>query len=169
MLAKSMKKMALTVALVLGFYLPANADIWKWTDANGEVHFVSTTTAIYTWVGDDGRIHYSDTPDHETAVLASLVWHSPNGLADSGSSENVAQSRVSAKQNVDPTESESDKFERESAEAYYCKRAQEIYKSYLGAPRLYETSENGKRVYLSDTDVTTMLADTKARVDDLCQ
>jgi len=163
-MAGLMKKTLLTLILGLGFCLQASADIWKWTDAKGDVHFVNTTTAIYTWVGNDGRVHFSDTPDHESAVLVNLVWHSTDDKTLSAAAEKPKTRMARAV----PGESEAEKYERESAEAYYCKRAQEIYDSYLNAPRLYETTEKGERKYLSDKEATSMLSDTKFKVDSLC-
>ncbi len=159
-----MKKTLLTLIFGLGFCLQANADIWTWTDAKGDVHFVNTTKPIYTWVGEDSRVHYSDTPAHEGAVLVNLVWHS---VGDEPESAPAGQPKSRMARSV-PGESDAEKYERETAEAYYCKRAQEIYDSYVNAPRLYETSENGERTYLSENEATTMLSNTKSKVDALC-
>ena len=158
-----MKKLIFSAILGLGFSLTAFADIWMWTDAKGDVHFVNTSTAIYTWQDQHGRVHYADTPGDESAVLVDLVWHSTGDLDDAGEPE-VQQ----AAKNEYPDETEAEKHERESAEAYYCKRATEIYDSYKNAPQLYKTNENGQREYLSDEEITATLSDTKARVEELC-
>jgi hypothetical protein len=159
-----MKKLILTAILGLGFCLTAYADIWMWADAKGDIHFVNTSTAIYTWQDEHGRVHFADTPGDESAVLVDLVWHSTGDLDGSGEPE-VEQ----AAKNEYPDETEAERNEREMAEAYYCKRATEIYDSYKNAPRLYKTSDSGQREYLSDEEATATLADTKARVDELCQ
>ena len=158
-----MKKPIFAVFLSLSFCLTANADVWMWTDAEGDTHFVNTSTAIYTWQDANGRVHYADTPGDESAVLVDLVWHSTGDLDDSGEPEVQQEAR-----NEYPDETEAERNEREMAEAYYCKRATEIYDSYKNAPQLYKTNENGQREYLSDEDVTATLADTKARVEELC-
>ena len=54
------------------------------------------------------------------------------------------------------------------AEAYYCRRATEIYDSYVNAPQLYKTSADGEKEYLSDEEAEATLSETKARVDELC-
>ena len=51
-----MKRLIVTGLLLCGFALNANADIWKWVDANGKTHFVDTTTPIYTWIDEFGRV-----------------------------------------------------------------------------------------------------------------
>ena len=45
-------------------------------------HFVDTNKAIFTWVGDDDKLYYSDTPDHKDAVAVQLVWHSAGSLQE---------------------------------------------------------------------------------------
>jgi hypothetical protein len=140
----------------------AAADIWKWVDADGETHFVDTSTAIFTWV-EDGKTFYSDTPDHEDAIAVQLVWVSKDLLekeetvvADSDAGEF-------------PEETPAQRKEREEAEAYYCKRATEIYDSYKNAPRLYRTNDEGEREYLSDIDTKATMEETKIKMDDICK
>jgi len=159
-----MNKLFTICLLVMGFSLTANADVWKWVDEAGSTHFVDTMTAIYTWTDEDGERHYSDTPGHEDAVSVDLVWHSSGTLADLEESGEDSGSDG----NAYPGESEVDRLERERAEAYYCKRATEIYESYLDAPQLYRTDENGEREYLSKQDSAKTLAETRAKRDELC-
>ena len=158
-----MTRLIAFAALLLGLSLPAAADIWKWVDANGRTHFVDTTKPIYTWLDEYGKVHYSDTPDHEDAVSVELVWHSKGSLDDveGGDSESGGYAR--------PGETAAERAEREQAEAYYCKRATEIYDSYVNAPQLYRTNEAGEREYLSKTEGEAIIAETKARVDELCR
>lgn len=155
-----MKKILVCCALVFGFSALAQADIWKWVDANGDTHFVDTNTAIYTWTDANGDVHYSDTPGHEDAVSVELVWHAKGTLEDLASNTDDGDAH--------PGETPADRAEREQAEAYYCKRATEIYDSYVNAPRLYRTNADGEREYLSKEDAARMIAETRARKDDLC-
>lgn len=139
----------------------ANADVWRWVDANGKTHFVDTMTTIYTWIDEHGKVHYSDTPDHEDAVSVELVWHSSGSIADV---EDEPESGGYAY----PGETAEARAEREAAEAYYCKRATEIYESYLNAPQLYRTNEDGEREYLSKKEAAQTIAETRAKRDELC-
>lgn len=155
--------------LILGFGISVNAyaDVWKWVDANGDTHYVDSKTAIYTWLDENGRAHYSDTPDHYSAVLVKLLWHSPGALP--GAAQTAASAPAAKrKKHVPIDETEAERHEREQAESYYCKRATEIYESYLTAPRLYDTDADGNRVYLSASDGEKLLAETKTKVDALC-
>ena len=159
-----MKKLVATAFLILAVCQSANADVWKWVDAEGDTHFVDTLTPIYTWQDELGKIHYSDKPDHADAVSVVLVWHSQGELSDSG--ENLVAEASDGYAHAGETAE--DRAERENAEAYYCKRATEIFDSYVNAPRLFSTGANGEREYLSDEAAAATIAETKAKKDNLC-
>jgi hypothetical protein len=163
-----MNRFVVTLVFVFGICASANADVWKWVDAMGKTRFVDTMTPIYTWVDEFGKVHYSDTPGHEDAVSVELVWHSTGSLdevdgasGESGDSESGGFAY--------PGETAEERAEREKAEAYYCKRADEIYESYVNAPQLYRTNEAGEREYLSKKDAAATIAETKAKRDELCR
>jgi hypothetical protein len=161
------KQIARLIFLFCFFTAAANADIWQWTDAQGDTHYVNTLKPIYTWVDELGKVWYSDKPDHEDAVSVELVWHSTGDSVD----EIIAEAKPEKKRGdtwAYEGETPDERYEREKAEAYYCKRAKDIYDSYLKAPRLYRTSESGEREYLSDEDSAQTLAETEARVKELC-
>lgn len=153
--------------LLIGICLNANADVWRWTDANGITRFVSSSKPLYTWVDESGKVHYSDKPDHEDAVSVELVWHSIGEARAIAKSESTA-AKSDAKIEARPGETDSERNEREMAEAYYCKRAKDVYDSYVKAPRLYETDSAGKRVYLDDQQMAAKLAETESAVAQLC-
>ena len=157
-----MPRFVITLILLAGAGVAAHADVWRWVDARGNTHYVDTMKPIYTWLDESGKVHYSDKPDHEDAVSVELVWHSSGTLADvedkAGESGGYAY----------PGETAEDRAEREAAEAYYCKRATEIYESYLNAPQLYRTNEQGEREYLSKQEAARTIAETKKKRDELC-
>lgn len=161
-----MKRLLAAGVLIFGIAASADADVWKWVDARGNTHFVDTMKPIYTWADEFGKIHYSDTPEHEDAVSVELVWHSAGTLDDL---KKPAASDASASGSADPDETEAERIEREQAEAYYCKRATEIYESYVNAPQLYRTNDGGEREYLSKKEAEQTIAETRQRMDELCK
>jgi hypothetical protein len=158
-----MKNLLAVVVLILGLGVTAQADVWKWVDAEGKTHFVDTMTPIYTWVDESGRVYYSDKPGHEGAVSVELVWVS------SGSLDEIEDEDESGSGYAHPGETPEERAEREKAEAYYCKQATEIYDSYVNAPRLYKTNENGEREYLSKEEAAKTIAETRAQRDERCR
>ena len=142
----------------------ASADVWKWVDPNGATHFVDTDTPIYVWRDELGRVMFSDKKDHDDAVLVQLIWHS------AGTVEEMKKAADSSEDgSAYPGETEGERAEREEAEAYYCKKATEIYDSYVNAPRLYRTNENGEKEYVSKKEAKQIIEETRAKKDDLCK
>ena len=160
-----MKQAIATVLLLCGGSFVAQADVWRWVDARGNTHYVDTMKPIYTWVDDYDKVHYSDTPDHEDAVAVQLVWHSSGSLDD----VQAAADASGDSGELYPGETPEQRAEREAAEQYYCKRATEVYESYLNAPQLYMTNDAGERVFLTEQEADRTIADTKARVDRYCR
>ncbi|MGB5165316.1 MAG: DUF4124 domain-containing protein [Woeseiaceae bacterium] len=160
-----MKQFFVICLLLLGGAQIANADVWKWTDANGATHFVDTFKAIYTWRDDAGNVQFSDKPEHEGAVAVQLVWHSAGSLQDLAGDSNDEEESAGLR----PGESELDRADREQAEAYMCKRATEAHNSYVSAPRLYRTNDDGEREYLDEAATKELLAESAATKDALCK
>ena len=158
-----MKKLLAVLVLTFGFSIAAQADVWKWVDAQGKTHFVDTDTPIYTWVDESGRVFYSDKPGHEDAVSVELVWVSKGSLDEVDDADEAGSGYAY------PGETPEERAEREKAEAYYCKRATEIYDSYVNAPRLYKTNESGEREYLSKEEAARTIAETRAQKDENCR
>ncbi len=142
-----MKKLTAIIALAFGLCLTANADVWKWVD-------------------EYGKVHYSDKPEHESAVSVKLDLHSTGYLSDSSSTN--SQTDTSRDKEIDPNETVDERQEREMAEAYYCKQAKEIYDLLANAPRLYRTNADGQREFLSDEAAAATLAESETRVSELC-
>ena len=157
-----MKKLCGIVVLIFGLIPAAEADVWKWVDALGNTHFVDTVRPIYTWV-DDGKVHFADHPDHDGAVSVQLVWHSKGTL------EETAAADLPADESAYPGETDEQRAERERAEAYYCKRATEVYESYLNAPQLYKTDANGEKQILSEAEAAQTVVETRAKKEQLCK
>ena len=134
--------------LLLLFSATADADVWKWVDANGKTHYVDSMKSIYTWRDKTGRVFYSDKKDHESAVLVQLVWHSKGTLSDVLAAETEPE--------IDPVK------------AHHCKRAKEIYASYLNAPKLYVNNDQGEKEFLSKADAERTIAETKVKMEELC-
>jgi hypothetical protein len=145
----------------------AAADVWKWFDVDGKAHYVETSTSVFTWIDDNGKRIYADNPGHEDAVAVRLIWHAKGSLGKVDEPA-VGAAEDEADENAVPDETPEQRMARESEEALYCKRAQEVYDSYIGAPRLYRTNDDGEREYLSKAEAKAMLDDTKTTVDDLC-
>ena len=135
----------------------AEADVWKWIDADGVTHFVDTNRPIYTWVDNRGEVHYADLPGHRNAKTVKLIWHSPGSLSD--------MENPRPEGSAGPTDGSE---EPEKDARYYCDQATEVYELYIKAPRLFRDAEDGSREYLSNDEATTLIAETLERKNELC-
>ena len=142
-----MKKLIASILLLVNPCVAANADIWKWVD-------------------EDGNVHFSDTPALKYAVNAELVSYTPGNRSALTPGKN--QVNASRGNDTNAEETREEKRARQDSEAYYCNRAKEIYDSYVGAPRLYRTGEDGRREYLSDQETAAALAKAEASVAEWC-
>ena len=142
-----MRQLIASILLLFGPCIAANADIWKWVD-------------------EDGNVHFGDTPAREYAVNAELVTYTPGNRSASTSSN--SQTNTNRGNDTNPEETPEEKRARQDSQAYYCDRAKEIYDSYVDAPRLYRTSEDGRREYLSDQEAAAALANAEASVAEWC-
>lgn len=142
-----MTKLTAIAILMFGLSLAANADIYKWVD-------------------DNGNVHYSDTPARDNGVSAERVSHSsvnrPAAASSNGRTDTGVARDSGSREDAEKTQA------GEDAQAYYCERAKEIYKSYLGAPRLFRTGEDGQREYLSDEEMAAKIAEAEASVAEWC-
>lgn len=159
-----MNRLPFLLLIPLCLPIAADADVWKWLDAEGNTHFVDTKRPIYTWTDRWGKVHYSDTPDHEDAVSVELVWVS------GGSLDELEEGPGSGGANgyAFPGETAEMRAERQAAEAYYCKRASEIVDAYKQAPSLYRTDDSGERVTLTEEEAAATIADAEQKRKAYC-
>jgi len=92
------------------------------------------------------------------------VWHSSGTLSEASADEVQEDTDSDAY----PGETDEERLDREMAEVYYCKQSKEIHSTYVNAPRLYRTNEDGQREYLSDEEAATTLAASEAKVEEWC-
>ena len=142
-----MKKLVAVIFLGFGLSLTANADIWKWVDA-------------------DGNVHYGDTPARANTLSAERISYTSGNR--SASTSNDSRTVTSRGNGADPDETAEERQARESAQTYYCEQAKDIYRTYADAQRLYRTDKDGQREYLSDEEAAATLADAKAKVAEWC-
>ncbi len=143
--------------LLLGllFTSAANADMWKWVDANGTAHYVDTNRPIYTWTDSNGRAQYGDTPGSANAVLVELVRIS------SGASR-PASAAPSPSFGTTPAST------RNAQVAQNCTRANQILALYRNSVQLFRTNAAGERELLSDTERQAMIIEAEEKTSYLC-
>ena len=133
------KRIALSCA-VLALTMASGAmanEIYKWTDADGNVHYEDRPTGAETEERLDMTYGRTDRSSVQRRVKA---------RTDAEASRREAASVAAASK-----QEAADNAAAEEARAAKCERSRARLESYLQSRRLYRTDENGERVYLDDT------------------
>ena len=140
---------------------------------------VATAETVYKWVDGAGQIHYTDLPPKQADAKVLSVTHGPgnyeydeesNGADDGGENGDDAKNSSGTSTPEPPVSQEALAAARDDAaraKVEQCKAAQDRYQRYIDSRRLFR-EENGKRVYLSDQELTEARARAKQAVDDYC-
>lgn len=142
---------------------------------------MAAAETVYKWVDGSGQIHYTDLPPRQSDAKILGVVHSAGVVEDEGSDDDDydggndsggSDSRTSGTPTTpEPPVSrqamQAAADDAAKAKVEQCKAAQDRYQRYIESRRLFR-EENGKRVYLSDQELTEARARAKQAVDDYC-
>jgi hypothetical protein len=140
---------------------------------------VASAETVYKWVDSAGQIHYTDLPPRQSDAKILSVTHGVSSFGDeegSDGEDSGEQGRGSSTPSTTPTTPEPPVSQQAMAAAQddaarakleQCKAAQDRYQRYIDSRRLFR-EEGGKRVYLSDQELTEARARAKQAVDDYC-
>lgn len=140
---------------------------------------VATAETVYKWVDRVGQIHYTDLPPEQPDARILSITHGTNLLledeesdggdygneADDGSTPPPAVTAPEPPVSTEAMAAVQNDVARAKAEQ--CKLAQDRYQSYIEARRLFREVD-GKRVYLSDQELTDARTRAKQSVDEYC-
>jgi hypothetical protein len=143
---------ALAFALTTGSAAMA-ADIYKWTDANGNVH-------------------YNDRPLSESAERVAIESRSTNRAAVRAQSEANSESWAEAREARQTARDEAPTTAERRAEVeqkqQQCESYREALRKMLDSRRLYREGADGERVYLDDSQIDAARASAQSQVEEFC-
>jgi len=153
-----MRKNTLFIGSVLALALAsplALAQVYKWTDANGQVHFSDRGPSDATQVK-------GPTPPAQPAQAAQAAPAARPAAAPAPGTLGTAPPPVSSEQ--------ARQVQRDvaAARAEQCKEARENYDKSVRAQRIYKTNDKGEREYMSVQDADAARLQLKANVDSFC-
>lgn len=128
---------------------------------------------IYKWIDADGNVHYEDRPTGAaTEERLDLTYRA----TDRSSVQARIKSRVDAQTAREEAKSTAAAAEQEAAEnaaaekqrSDRCDRARARLESYLQARRLYRTDDNGERVYLDDSQSQEARRKAEEQIAEFC-
>lgn len=148
----------LTSLIVAGGAIVAMADVYRWVDANGGVH-------------------YSDVPNQGAVLIRGSSKNIPQPRNDSYAAQNSADAQRDRQAGTDGAIS--DRLNQESTaravqddvtkkRGEQCKEATKRYEQSITSRRLYRLGANGERVYLTDAELDKARVQARTDRDTAC-
>lgn len=150
------KRIALScaiAAMILSMSAMAN-DIYKWTDADGNVYYEDRPSGAATEERLDITYRSTDSSAVQKRVKARI---------DAKTAREEAQT-VAAAASQEAADNAAVETERNDR----CQKSRARLDSYRQARRLYRTDENGERVYLDDTQRQEARQKAEEQIAELC-
>jgi hypothetical protein len=129
--------------------------------------------AVYTWTDEQGRVHYSDRPSHESATEKEV--RIPESVGPD--SQTSPQDRKALRQRMLDLYQQERAERREAAEQRkqerkerkrLCLDARARYDLYNNTGPIYDFTESGERAYLNRQERDQYIAELKAEVERYC-
>src|SRR5690606_3457200 len=137
---------------------------------------------VYKWVDPAGQIHYTDLPPRQAGARILGVYQQEAGTIEDGDSgdytepddtgespDTGAESPRTPEPPVSQEAIAAAEADAAKARVEQCKAAQDRYQRYIDSRRLFRETPDGKRVYLTDQELTEARARAKQAVDDYCR
>ncbi len=129
-------------------------EIYKWTDAEGNVHYGDRPTGA----GNEERLAISSSPTDPARLQATV-----QARQEARAERDAARTEAEAAQ---PTEEE---LRAEAEErARKCETYRERLQKFVTSRRLYRHDENGERVYLDEAETEAARARVQEQVQEYC-
>ena len=144
---------------------------------------IAGAETVYKWVDGSGQIHYTDLPPRQGDAKILGVYQQESGDVDEeGAGDDYTEegdeagspprADSQAPTTPEPPVSQAAMAEAEAdaakAKVEQCKAAQDRYQRYVDSRRLFRETPDGKRVYLTDKELTEARARAKQAVTDYC-
>ena len=129
--------------------------------------------AVYQWTDENGRVHFSDRPTHESAQQKRM----PKSAAPPRSDAMPVERKQRRQRLLEVYENERAEKREAAAKAKQekeerkrrCHNARVDYENYSSAGGIYETGEDGQRTYLDKQQRQDYMSKLRARVDKYCR
>lgn len=127
---------------------------------------------IYKWVDADGNVHYGDVPEGKAAEALAIDSRRSDPDRVQAQQESVAKlqenlaERAEAREEADAAREEA-RAEAEK-QAKQCEEARERLRIAMEAQRLYKEDESGERIWYEDADYERLRSEARDLVEERC-
>jgi hypothetical protein len=143
----------LVLAALLTVALPASANIYRWVDAQG-------------------RVHYSDRPvPGATRVTVATQPSDPEMVASRNAAAQQQRETADAAASAEQTDQQAARnVNRDMAKLAdeRCAKAKEAYRIATESQRLYRVGKDGEREYLTEAQISEARINARKALDEAC-
>lgn len=137
----------------------------------GALLAVPAAAQVYKWTDDDGRVHYSDTPPSDTDATLLPIESAETDL------EATLREQVARERKLELREqTEADEAEDAAAEAAHraaveraCEQARVRVEKLESEPRIWRVGEDGTRRIYTEDEHAAALAEARQQVREWCR
>jgi len=129
---------------------------------------------VYKSVDERGNTLYTDKPIPGAVRVATSSQRPPEVTQQAYATQQAASNRTLSDSNQRIANSQSDQRiaatvakDLEATRAERCKQARDVYQRSINTRRMY-TEKDGKRVYLSDAELSQARVDSAKQVESIC-
>jgi hypothetical protein len=138
----------------LAFFMgPAHAELYKWTDSQGKVHYTDQPPTVNAQTIKSPQSGQAETTTQATQTL------NEKDQAYQKRREEAEQARLKAEK-----EAEQERIKREN-----CTKARNNLNTLQNTSRVYTTNAAGQRTYMDDAARADALANSQKAVSDFCK
>jgi hypothetical protein len=161
-----MKRLSLAIGLALCVALPASAQMYKWVDSNGQVHY-----------SDKPPPSNVKTEELRPAAQASTPAATAEGGAKKGAAKSGPKSLAEQEQAFEKRQADEAKAQKEQAtkdaeahdRAENCKRAKAALANLELGGRQTRIDAKGERVFLTDEEITQATSRAQQEAAEVCK
>jgi len=137
--------------------------------------FAAGASEIYKWIDADGNVHYGDRPVGPNANTAErlLIVSKPTDPSQVQAMVDARRERQSAslearEQRAEEEKTRSQKRAEAADQAKQCESARATLQKYTQSRRLYRLDDSGERVYLDEQQMEEARQRMQAQVEEYC-
>ena len=163
-----MKRILVATGLALCLALPAAAQMYKWVDANGKIHYSDKPPP------SNVKTEKLRTPSQPVAAPAASAPKdaAQKDAAKSGPKSIAEQEQAFRKRQTDEAKAEKEQAQKEaeaSERAENCRRAKAALANLELGGRQTRMNDKGERVFLTDEEITRATAQARTEAADACK
>lgn len=146
------------------FFLNMIAYIWLTPFAHAEV---------YKWTDENGRVHYGDRPSEKQATRVDIQQHSPDQTKKAADWQTIQQRQKKyleylQDERQDRKQDQINLAEQNAKRKKMCNEASGYYRQLHTTPQWYREDEQGNKIYLDHKEKDQEIAKAKQYMEKYC-